>query len=116
MNRFYGVIGYGESQEDPTGSGIWIDVITEYPYYGDVIRKSRSLERTENLNDNISVGNSISIVADEYANANFAQIRYVIWNDVAWTISEVEVRSPRLILTLGKIYNGPFPIPPEEEP
>lgn len=113
MNRFYGKVGYGESSEDPTGSGIWVDEITEQEYFGDVIRKARSLEQTEHLNPNISVGNSISIVADQYANANFSNIRYVFWNDVAWTVTEVEVRSPRLILTLGEVYNGPFPVPEE---
>lgn len=116
MNRFYGKVGYGESQESPTGSGVWVDTITEYPYFGDIIRKSRLLDRTENLNDNVSVGNSISIVADEYANSNFSAIRYVIWNNTAWTVSEVEVRAPRLILQLGKVYNGPFPESEEEAP
>lgn len=107
MNRFYGKVGYGESQESPAGSGVWVDVITEYPYFGDIIRKSRKLDQGEYLNDNISVGNSISILADEFANKNFSAIRYVMWNDIAWEVSEVEVRSPRLILTLGKVYNGP---------
>lgn len=110
MNRFYGKIGYGESHEFPADSGIWVDEITiERDYYGDVIRKTRRMEQTENLNDNVSVGNSISIVADEYANANFSNIRYVIWNSIAWKVTEVEVRQPRLILTLGGVYNGPFP-------
>lgn len=108
MNRFYGRVGYGESQEFPEGSGVWVDNITEYPYFGDVIRNSRRLDRTDNLNDNIAVGNSISIVADEYAYEHFSDIRYVIWNEKPWVVDEVEVRAPRLILTLGKVYNGPM--------
>lgn len=109
MSRFSGKVGYGESQENPTDSGIWVDVITEFPYFGDVIRNTRKLENGESINDNISVGNSISIVADEYANDNFVDIRYIWWNGKPWTVTEVEVRRPRLILSLGKIYNGPFP-------
>jgi len=110
MNRFSGKVGYGESQEVPTDSGIWVEVITELPYYGDVVRNSRKLENGESLNDNISVSNSISIVADEYATKHFFAIRYVIWQGVAWTVTDVEVKHPRLILSLGKVYNGPFPL------
>ncbi len=108
MNRFYGNVGYGESQEFPEDSGVWVDTITEYPYYGDVIRNTSIVTEDDNVNPNISVGNSISIVADDLANKNFSNIRYIIWNGKPWTVSEVEVRSPRLILTLGKIYNGPL--------
>lgn len=108
MNRFYGNVGYGESQESPEDSGVWVDTITEYPYYGDVIRNSSVLTHEGNVNADVSVGNSISIVADEFAYKYFSKIRYIMWNGSPWTVSEVEVRSPRLILTLGKVYNGPM--------
>ena len=57
MARFYGEIGYGESVETSVDSGVWQDVITEFSYYGDVIRNSRRLENGEGLNDDISVTN-----------------------------------------------------------
>jgi len=107
--RFFGEIGYGESTEDPPGSGVWVDDITEVPYRGDVVRNTRKLESGENLNDDLSVNNSISIVADEFLNQHFFEIKYVKWMGVRWTVSSVEVRSPRLILSLGGVYNGPTP-------
>lgn len=109
MARFFGEVGYGETVETPTDSGVYQDVITETSYYGDVIRNTRKLEAGENLNDNISVVNSISIVADEYAIEHFFKIKYVRWLGVLWTVSNVEVRSPRLILSLGSVYNGQTP-------
>lgn len=107
MAKFYGEIGYGESVEKPTAPGVFVDVITEFPYYGDVIRNTRKLEPGEGLNDDISVGNSISVMADEYAVAHFFAIRYIRWEGILWTVTNVEVRSPRLILALGSVYNGP---------
>jgi hypothetical protein len=107
MARFFGEVGYGESIEDPSGSGVWVDEITEVHYYGDVIRDTRKLEPGENLNDNITVSNSISIVADEFAVNNFLKIKYIRWAGTLWTVSNVEVKSPRLILSLGSVYNGP---------
>ena len=105
--RFFGRVGYGESVEK--ADGVWEDEITELPYYGDVIRNARSLREGENLNSDLSVQNSISIVADAYANEHFFAIRYVEWSGVLWTVTEVEVQSPRLLLRLGEVYNGPTP-------
>lgn len=112
MARFFGRVGYGTMTEDAAGSGVWTDVITERNYYGDVIRNVRNLREGEHLNPDLSVQNSISIVADAYANDHFFAIRYVEWAGVLWTVSAVEVQSPRLLLTLGEVYNGPTPPAP----
>lgn len=114
MARFFGEIGYGESVEKPAGSGVYVDHITEREYYGDVIRNTRRLEEGEGLNKDISVGNSISVVADEYANEHFHAIRYIRWAGALWEVTSVEVRAPRLILNLGDVYNGPTPDSNEE--
>jgi hypothetical protein len=109
MAKFYGEIGYGESVETPANSGVYVDEITELPYFGDVIRNTRKLESGESLNNDITVGNSISVIADEYAIEHFFAVRYVRWAGTLWTVTTVEVRSPRLILSLGSVYNGPTP-------
>lgn len=107
MAKFHGKIGYGEAVE--TAPGVWQDSIVERKYFGDVIRNTRTLQEGEKVNYDLSVGNSISIVADAYANLHFFAIRYVEWAGTLWTVSEVEVQSPRLILRLGGVYNGPTP-------
>jgi hypothetical protein len=109
MARFYGRIGYGESveSEDEDTPSVWTDQITERHYYGDVIRNARNLAEGENLNFDLSVQNSISIVADAYANDHFHAIRYVEWAGALWTVTSVEVQSPRLLLRLGEVYSGP---------
>lgn len=109
MARFSGMVGYGESVEDPPGSGVWVDLIEEFPYQGDVVRNTRALESGEKVNNDITVSNSISIVADEFAIEHFFKIKYVMWRGVRWTVTSVEVRAPRLILSLGSVYNGPTP-------
>lgn len=107
MARFFGRIGYGETVEG--APGVHVDTIVERSYYGDVIRNARNLREGENLNPDLSVQNSISIVADAYANDHFFAIRYVEWAGVLWTVTSVEVQSPRLLLRLGEVYNGPTP-------
>lgn len=104
MAKFYGVIGYAESEE--TTPGVWEERITERYYYGDIIRNIRNLENSEHLNDNIKVSNQISILADPYAIQNFHAIRYAEFMGVKWKVSSVDVQSPRLLLSLGDLYNG----------
>ena len=105
MTKFHGAIGYGEASE--IAPGVWQDAITERLYFGDVERNTRKLQEGQYLNNDLSVGNSISIVADPYAYDHFFAIRYVKWAGTLWTVSEVTVQSPRLLLRLGGVYNGP---------
>jgi hypothetical protein len=107
MAKFYGKVGYGQSVE--SAPGVWKDSITETSYFGDVVRNTRRLVDGSKVNDDLTVGNSISIVADAYALANFFAMRYVEWNGTLWEITTVEVQAPRLLLTLGEVYNGPTP-------
>lgn len=104
MAKFYGVIGYAVTKE--TAPGVWTEEIAEQSYYGDLTRNMRRLQDSGDLNDDINVANEISIVADPYANVNFHSMRYVAFMGAKWKISKVEVQYPRLILTLGGVYNG----------
>nr|DAJ94362.1 MAG TPA: hypothetical protein [Caudoviricetes sp.]DAV06990.1 MAG TPA: hypothetical protein [Caudoviricetes sp.] len=103
MTRFCGKIGFGITGE--TSPGVYEDRIYEQLYFGDVTRNSRRLEVSDAINPNITVNNQISILADAYACDHFFDMKYVWWMGARWTISEVEVRRPRLILTLGGVYN-----------
>jgi hypothetical protein len=112
MAKFYGEVGYGPTSVE-TAPGVWEEVMTEVSYFGEVLRNTRRLQAGESVNDDLSVNNSISIVADAYANEHFFAIRYVMWAGTRWVVSEVEVQSPRLLLRLGGVYNGPTPPAPE---
>lgn len=103
MAKFFGKIGYGVSQE--TKPGVWKDTITEREYFGALTRNTRRLESASQVNDNINISNEISIVADPFAYENFHSMRYVIFMGAKWKISSVEVQYPRLILTIGGVYN-----------
>lgn len=105
MAKFFGKIGFGETVE--TAPGVWEDQITQRDYYGDVIRTAIKFQDADKVNKDLSVSNSISVVADAYANEHFFAIRYINWAGTLWTVSDVTVERPRLVLRLGGIYNGP---------
>lgn len=104
MAKFYGAIGYVENIE--TKPGVFRPKVTERTYAGDLLRNTRSLSSSDQVNDNVSIANEIHITADAYADAHFYAIRYAAFRDVKWKVTKVEVRHPRLILTLGGLYNG----------
>lgn len=104
MAKFCGVIGFAETAE--TVPGVWREVITERRYKGDVFRNLRKLESSGNVNDNVNISIEISIIADAYANNNFFSIRYAEFMGAKWRITSVDVKPPRLVLTLGGVYNA----------
>lgn len=103
MAKFYGQIGFSNTVE--TDPGIWEEEIIERPYYGDLTRNTSRYQQSGGVNDNISINNSISIVADPYATTNFQKMRYVEFLGTKWKINNVEVQYPRLILSIGGEYN-----------
>lgn len=107
MAKFHGKVGYAHTVE--TAPGVHQEEITERSYYGDIVQNRRIIREGEQVNPDISSGNSISIVADAYANEQFFAIRYVEWAGVRWVVSDVDVQPPRLLLRLGEVYNGLTP-------
>lgn len=104
MAKFYGMIGYATLVE--TEPGLWEEEIVEKPYYGDLIRNTRRLQNSGGVNDDVNLSNQVSIIADPYANQNFHSMRYVEFMGAKWKVSDVEVQYPRLILSIGGVYNG----------
>lgn len=102
--KWCGLIGYGETEE--TKPGVWTEQIVERRYFGDLIRNARSLQTSDKVNDNINISNTISIVADPYANKHFFNIRYITFQGAKWKVTNAEVQPPRIVLTIGGLYNG----------
>lgn len=108
MAKFHGAIGYALLEE--SSPGVWIDTIVEKNYRGDIILDQRRFQSSENLNDNINIDNSISILADAYAYENLGFMKYIVWNNVAWKIQSFSINRPRIVLQIGGVYNGERPI------
>lgn len=104
MARFHGLIGFAISSE--TSPGVWSETFAEKEYSGDIIRNTRRLVGSSTVHDSLVVNSIVSVVMDPYATTNFFAIRYAWWMGARWTVTNVDVQSPRLLLTLGDVYNG----------
>ncbi len=103
--RFCGEVGYAPTEIDDYG--IARTKLIKRKYYGNVMDPGSRWKETENLHDDISVSHRISILADPFAIENFPYIKYVTWLGTRWAVKSVSVEYPRLILSLGGVYNGP---------
>ena len=106
--RYYGLIGFGVTTEDTNNPGVWVQTIEERPYCGDVTRFTYNNQKSEyeTPNQDITVHNNISIIADPYCMANFHHILYVEWLGTKWQVKSVEINRPRIVLSIGGVYNG----------
>lgn len=105
MARFCGEVGFGDTVE--TAPGVWEDVIIERKFFGDVPRNTVQSNRSDSINDDSDFSTSIDIVASNYAFSHLKNIRYIKFDGELWEIDRIEVKRPRLILSLGGVYNGP---------
>ena len=108
MAKFFGLIGYAQTVESE--GSIWQETIIEKPYYGDTDRGGyKFTSSSDKENDDITVNNEISIVADTFAYQNSHLMRYVTYMGARWKITSVTLNYPRIRLTIGGVYNGPEP-------
>lgn len=107
MAKFYGKVGYAIPK---AGIGdrddIYTDTVEERPYFGDVSKIAKSNSPGSSVNDDLKLNNQISIVADAFAWEHFFAIKYIRWMGACWKVTNVEVQRPRLILTIGDVWNG----------
>ena len=106
MAKWFGKVGYISTEEVETSPGVWKAVPIEREYYGDLILNHKRFEQASQINDNLILQNEISIVADPYAVQHFHEIRYVTIGDSIWKVTAVDVQYPRLVLSVGGVYNG----------
>ena len=104
MNKWYGKVGYVDTVE--VEPGVWDEQETVREYYGEWARNSSKFVVSGDVNDDRDVSAELSIMADSYADLHFHSIRYVEFGGVKWKVNSVEPRRPRLILSLGGVYNG----------
>lgn len=103
MSKWFGKIGYAMTKE--TSPGVWEEIIIEREYFGDLMKMNRKLQNSGQVNDDINISNVISIVADPFAHGNIFSMRYIEFMGAKWKITDVEVQFPRLILSIGGVYN-----------
>lgn len=104
MAKFHGKIGFSITEE--TTPGVWAEKIHEKTYYGDVLENNRRWDNSGDVNGNITISNRISVICDDFARQNLPAAKYVVWNGNKISVSSIGYQHPRIVLSLGGVYNG----------
>ena len=106
MAKYCGLVGIATQQE--TSPGVWKPVIVEHEVFGDVVRDNVNFQQSssDQLNDKIKINNQISIIVDPIVMENFSSIIYITYWGAKFKIVTAEVKYPRVLLSMGEVYNG----------
>ena len=104
MAKYYGNIGFSQIIE--TSPGVWKEDIISKFYTGDIIRNTQKQRNMDSINTNLTVTSDISIIADNFANENIQNIKWVELYNYKWCVDSIDVlQYPRMTLSLGGVYN-----------
>lgn len=104
MSKMLITLGFIDTEE--TTPGVWEPRVAERHYYCELLRNSRRRDTPTNINDDLTISNELSILADPYALNHFHSLQYVKMFNASWKVTNIEVQYPRLTLTTGGVYNG----------
>ena len=104
MAKYFGLITYVTQAE--TTPGVWENVSNSQPMRGDIIRKGASSQNGDKINSDVSLNHRVSLVADAYALGNYHDIKHISIDGREWEVTSIEVQRPRIIVTVGGLWNG----------
>lgn len=105
MAKFFGNIGFVYTEE--VTPGVWKSIARDVPYYGEVLNNwSKRWNGSNDINDDLELNNTISILFDEFASQHLHHIKYIWYMGTRWKVTMAEIEYPRILLTLGGEYNG----------
>jgi hypothetical protein len=104
MAKFTGRVGY--ITQDETAPGVWSPVENSVVMKGDVLRLSSNTQNDDKVNSDITLNHRVSLLGDAYSFAKYYNIKWIEIDGQKWEVSSVEVQRPRIIVTLGGVWNG----------
>ena len=102
MTRCSGNIGYALVAE--TQPGVWTEEVVDKKYYGEVVTDNRKFTDQNQINDNLNISNNISVVSNKFMLDNMSYMKYITFLKSKWKISSVDIKPPRIIITMGGLY------------
>jgi hypothetical protein len=104
LARFAGLVGYATQVEE--APGVWSPDETSKMMKGDIIRQSSTSQDNGKVNSDISLNHRVSLLGDAYAFNSYYAIKWIQIDGRKWEVTSVEIKRPRIIVTVGGLWNG----------
>lgn len=104
MAKFSGLVGY--VIQDEKVPGVWSANEQPVMMKGDVIRRSSTNQNDDKINSDITLSHRVSLIGDAFAFLNYYNIKWIMIGGRKWEVSSVEIQRPRIIVTVGGLYNA----------
>lgn len=105
MAKYSGTIGFFVTSE--TVPGVWKQTIVDRQYRGDELNCTYRWDSEQSTpNDSMRISNRISVISDSFLINNIPAMKYITYKGFQYKIASVETVGPRLIITLGGIFDG----------
>lgn len=103
MGKFAGKVGFAIQKK--TAPGVFTEVIRERPYTGETLSTRFRNQSSNSVNTDIVMNKDYSILGDLFAYQHYHLIAYVEEFGVKWKVTGIDPQYPRIILTVGGVYN-----------
>ena len=104
MAKYAGLVGYVTQEESVPG--VWSPVENPKLMRGDIIRQASSSQNDNKVNSDIALSHRVSLLGDAYAFGNYYNIKWIDIDGRKWEVTSIEIQRPRIIVTLGGLWNG----------
>lgn len=104
MAKYAGLVGYVTHEE--ITPGVWSPVDNSKRMRGDIIRQSSMNQNGDKVNSDITLAHRVSLIGDAYAFQYYHGIKWIEIDGQKWEVGSVEIQRPRIIVTLGGVWNG----------
>lgn len=104
MRKFAGYVGFVLDTE--VKPGVFMPKAVEKFYKGEINNQYRRWDQQQEVSDQLTLSEEITIVTNSYLLENIGAIRYVVRHGTRWAVKSIGIKTPKIVLTLGGEYNG----------
>lgn len=104
MARYSGLVGFrtGDAEKAP---GVFTQTFVEKRMRGEIVTSRKQYIQGDQVYDDSELSNQISLVGSQFSYENYTNIKYLTYLGRKWKVISVAVEHPRIIVTLGGLYN-----------
>lgn len=100
--KYNGKVGFVITRE--TSPGTWTPQTEVREVLGDVLLRNIRETDAQSINTNVDISQQISFVYDNFLIQNMFVMQWMEWMGKKFKISKIDVRPPRMIVTLGQSF------------